>query len=169
MSWNYLVPRWANVPPRAAGANPVIYSDEAPELRLGIYCAQESHRDTPWFIGSFTPNWEVHRQKGTVYWSLSDRYPTGDGKLFTVAGARERLIADGKPVPTDDDGIPIQTTEAHRQGYGRAELRCKLCDLGQPFRDETLQNPVREIVRAGVRELDLTTFIAAVKRSSATA
>ena len=164
MSWSYLVPTLRGAPKRlfdwdAAGS---ITTDSTPDRRLGIYCAAESHRESPWLVGSFAPAWDVFKAHGEVLWTLTDKYATGDGHLLSVAGAREQVIADGERVPTDEYGI----ARPRIGGYARLKLKCGHCGLRRTYRSETVQAAVEQLVRAGVREVPLSMFAEAVDRAS---
>lgn len=153
--WNYLFGTASEAPPEVRWSTSGVDVDQL-RFFIGIYCGQESHIREPWLIGSFCVSREVLEERGEIWWGLRKDFPTGDGSLLRVGGQQSQLIAGSERVPTDNDGLPILSTEAHRQGRGRERLQCRRCGLTVTLRSETVQKIAARLFQAGMREVTLS-------------
>lgn len=164
MTWKYMIPGPSALPAQLADAR--TSHDPAPDLRLGVYCAADSHANEPWLIGSFAPSYAEAEATGKPAWQFTNRYPMDGGRLVVMGphGAGQ-LIADGERVPTDADGLPILNDRAREVGYARVVIECKRCGFRRVYRDANVQRAVAALIHAGLRELPASMLAAAIDRA----
>lgn len=179
--WKYLVPRLHGSPWDARGP---LYSTDLEQARVGIYCP---HEPSPWLLGSFTLSPEVLVQRGETYWGWERDFVTGDGYVIKLGrnskrAATQSLVGDALH---DADALKIafrraleehgplapQTIEAMSKIEGadqelrlRIPLECGFCHLSRVFRSDRVQGVVSAFWQAGIREVPLGTFAAAIDR-----
>lgn len=179
--WKYLVPKLAGSTWDARGP---LYWTDVDEPRVGIYCA---HEPSPWLLGSFTISSEVVEQRGETYWGWQRDFVTGDGYVIKLGrksarAATQSLVGDevhdadalnaafrrsldqrGPLAPETVEAM--SKIEAAKQGLRlRIPLECGLCRFSRVFRSDRCQIVVSAFWRAGVREVQLKTFAAAIDR-----
>lgn len=151
--WSYKIPRLADAPDALQGKTR--YSEDMQLPRIGLYCEDESHAGSPWFICSFAPNYAYLEQTGEKRWTVSDKYRTGTGDLVSLAHAQGQLISeDLEPAPKDSNGR-LFTGEKWQQGYGRWNLVCKSCGNSLTVKTSSFQSALFALFSAGIMEISL--------------
>lgn len=161
--WTYKLATRLDIPERVKGT--IYGGHDGNRLMLGLYCEESSHEGAPWFIGSFIPNYAFLEATGELKWTVSDKYPLGDGDVINLAGVRQQLLVDDKPMPLDRWGLPITTGRAQTEGRGRWTFECKTCERRNNYKTESFQKAVAALLQAGIREISLDGLESMVKRT----
>lgn len=134
-------------------------------LCIGIYCREPSHEDRPFLIGSLEPDEEWLDRTGAFRWTFTRTFRTGDNIILPTAGERTQLLSSDGKAGVDARGLTDWRSAERADARGRWRLRCKLCDLSVPIREDTLQ-VVGDVLKATRRrEAPLTTVASIARRA----
>lgn len=167
-TWDYIIPNYDAVPKEMhnrVSDSRVLDDPEWASLCIGIYCRESSHESRPWLIGSLEPNEEWLERTGAFRWTFTRTFRTGDHIVLPTAGERTQLLtAEGKAA-VDAQGLTDWHAAERGDSRGRWRLRCKMCGLSIPVREETLQVVGNVLRAAGCREAPLSSVATIAQRA----
>lgn len=176
-NWDYRVPKLTGSRWYREGESRTVYDPDWP--LIGVFCDARSH--DLWLLGSFTVSARVTTELRQSSWAWQTRYPTGDGFLLQLA--RHAASVDGGTQYLVDDEVYDRDADQRKlealadsgdfekmQALGdqiarkdaavraRTAIKCKSCGDRVVTNPASVQAPLLQKWRSGVRELSITEF-----------